>query len=428
MSRSVLFILGIAVFCALGLVILLGTSAPLLTRLAGTPSQVQLSFYGATTAPAGFLLLLFSGLVAFVSWKGASLREVLRSSRRSLIVGAAAVAVALGFGARDAGSLVLLLAAGFCADMNLQAVMRKARSGKLGGAGGYLAHVGVGIMMAGVVVSGNYAKTQRVNLKVDEPTRVGNATLTFLRVVPGTAERKTAMEVRVETARGKTWYAYPKMYENSKTGQLMANPDIRNGPFADLYMAPQQYDPGRPEIVGRDVRLAKGTTTNIDGTGFTFRDFNADRAAMMRGEKKVLVLTDLTITPADGTQHDATVKHVFHLDGGASEAEELEVPAVSPNDGAVVLRLTGISKNPADEFQAATVESLSVEVTRKPLIALVWAGFYVMMAGGILAFVKRSGEARRAVIAAERDAEPRREPAVAATGPAVPAHTRSRLE
>ena len=438
LSRSVLMILGIAAFCALGLVILLGTSAPLLTRVSGTPSQVQTSFYGATTTPAGFLLLLLAGLVAFVSWRGVSLKEVLTSARRSLVVAAVAVAVALGFGARDVASLVMLLTAVFCADMNLQAVLRKARNGKLGGAGGYLAHVGVGIMLAGVVVSGNYAKIQRVNLKVNTPTRVGDASLTFLRLVPGTAERKQAMEVRVETARGKTFYAYPKMYENSKTGQLMANPSIRNGAFSDLYIAPQEYDPGRSEVVGRDVRLTKGTTTNIDGTGFTFREFNADRAAMMRGEKKVLILTDLTITPSDGSQHEATVKSTFYLDGRQTEADEVEIPgvpggkmrvlAVSPNDGAVVLRLTGVSKNPADEFQAATVESLSVEVTRKPLIALVWAGFYVMMAGGILAFVKRSGEARRAVIAAERDAEPRPEPAVPATGPAMPAHTRSRLE
>ena len=33
-----------------------------------------------------------------------------------------------------------------------------------------------------------------------------------------------------------------------------------------------------------------------------------------------------------------------------------------------MLRLTGVSKNPADEFHAATVESLSVDA-RKPLIA-----------------------------------------------------------
>jgi cytochrome c-type biogenesis protein CcmF len=439
LSRSVLLILGIAVFCALGLVILLGTSAPILTRLSGTPSQVQTAFYGKTTAPAGFLLVLLSGLVAFVSWKGSTAREILSSSRRSLAVAAVVLVAALGFGARGIEPLLLLTTAAFAADMNLQAVLRKASNGKLGGAGGYLAHVGVGIMLAGVVISGAYARSQRLTLKVNTPAKVGDTTLTFLRVVPATSRSKQAMEVRVDTAGGKTFYAYPKMYENSRTGQLMANPSIKSSAVTDLYIAPQQYDPGQPQVVGRDVRLTKGTTTNIDGTGFTFRDFNADRSAMMRGEKTVLVLTDLTITPPDGSQHDLTVKYVFHLDGAQAEAEELEIPgvpggklrilAVSPNDGAVVVRLTGVSKNPADEFQAATVESLSLEVTRKPLIALVWGGFYVMMAGGLLAFIKRSGEARRAVVeAGHAMAETRAEPPVGATGPAVPVHTRSRLE
>jgi hypothetical protein len=216
----------------------------------------------------------------------------------------------------------------------------------------------------------------------------------------------------------------------------MANPAIKSSALMDLYVAPQEYDPGQPETIGRDVRLVKGTTTNIDGTGFTFRDFNADRSAMMRGEKTVLVLTDLTITPPDGSSHDLTVRYVFHMDGREAEAEEPDIPgvpggkvrvmAVSPNDGAVVLRLTGVSKNPADEFHAATVESLSVDVTRKPLIALVWAGFYVMMAGGLLAFVRRAGEARRAVLEASEKPVSVGGP-VPATGPAIPAHTRSPL-
>jgi hypothetical protein len=157
----------------------------------------------------------------------------------------------------------------------------------------------------------------------------------------------------------------------------------------------------------------------------------------MRGEKAVLVLTDVTITPPDGSKHDVTLKYVFHLDGRGPETEAVPMPgvagatmqvlAVSPNDGAVALRLRGISKNPADEFQAATTESLSVEVTRKPLISLVWGGFYVMMAGAFLAFVKRSREARKAVVAAEATPTERAESPVAATGPVVPAHTRSEL-
>ena len=69
------------------------------------------------------------------------------------------------------------------------------------------------------------------------------------------------------------------------------------------------------------TQLHECMTTNIDGTAFTFRDFNADRSAMMRGEKTVLVLTDLTITPSDGSQHDMTIRYVFHMDGRGAEAD-----------------------------------------------------------------------------------------------------------
>ena len=292
-------------------------------------------------------------------------------------------------------------------------------------------------MLAGIVISGVYARSTRVMLPVNEPVKVEGSRLTFLRVIPGTATSKQAMEVRVETAKGKTWYAYPKMYVNTKTNQMMANPAIRNSALLDFYVAPQSYDPGQPEQIGRDVRLTKGTTTAIEGTGFTFRDFNADRSAMMQGGKTILVLTDVTVTPPGGGKHDVTLRYVYHLDGQEPEAADVDIPgvpggtmrvvAVSPNDGAVVLRMLGVSRDPAAEHQAATRESLSVDVTRKPLIALVWGGFYVMMAGAFLAFVKRSREARRATLLAESQAAAPAREAVRPTGPAIPVHTRSRL-
>jgi cytochrome c-type biogenesis protein CcmF len=438
LSRSVFFILGIAVLCALSFVILLGTSAPLLTRLTGNPSQVQTSFYTKTTIPAAILLALLAGLVAFVSWKGETWKKLAESSRRSLLVAAAGIVVAFLVGARERTSLVILFFALFAADMNLRAVIRKVRGGKFGGAGGYLAHVGLGIMLAGIVVSGVYARSTRITLPRNQPVRVEGSKLTFLRVVPGTATSKQAMEVRVETAKGKTYYAYPKMYVNTRTNQLMSNPAIKNSALADFYIAPQSYDPGQAEQVGRDVRLTRGTTTAIEGTGFTFRDFNADRSSMMQGGKTVLVLTDVTVTPPDGTKHDVTLRYVFHLDGQEAEAQDVDIPglpgarmrvvAVSPNDGAVVLRMLGVSKDKASEYQAATHESLSVDVTRKPLIALVWGGFYVMIAGAFLAFIKRAREARHATLQAEaRSAAAPARAAAAPTGPAIPAHSRSVL-
>jgi hypothetical protein len=246
---------------------------------------------------------------------------------------------------------------------------------------------------------------------VNVPVNVQGRKLTFLRVVPGSATAKQAMEVRVDSPGGKTEFAYPKMYVNSRTGQLMANPAIRNSVVSDFYVAPQSYDPGTPEQLGREVRLVKGTTTNIDGVGYTFREFNADRSAMMQGGSTILVLTELTITPPDGSTRDLTLKSVFHMDGKPRESTVSDIPgvaggraevlSVSPNDGSVIVKLTGVSKDPKDEYRAATTESLSVDVTTKPLISLVWGGFYVMMAGALLALVKRAKEASRATAGAE---------------------------
>src|SRR6266545_2324984 len=115
LSRSVFFILGIAVLCALGFVILLGTSAPLVTRLTGNPSQVQTSFYTKTTIPAAILLALLAGLVPFVSWKGEEWKQLAGNCRRSLLVAAAGIAVAAAVGAREPMSLVILFTALFLA-------------------------------------------------------------------------------------------------------------------------------------------------------------------------------------------------------------------------------------------------------------------------------------------------------------------------
>ena len=123
LSRSVFFILGIAAFCALSFVILLGTSAPLVTRLSGNPSQVQNRFYALTTTPAALMLILLSGLVPFVSWKGTGAWELLKNSRRSLLVAAGGLVISLLLGGRDPLALVVVFAALFAADMNLRAVL-----------------------------------------------------------------------------------------------------------------------------------------------------------------------------------------------------------------------------------------------------------------------------------------------------------------
>ena len=67
-----------------------------------------------------------------------------------------------------------------------------------------------------------------------------------------------------------------------------------------------------------------------------------------------------------------------------------------PGGGALVI--SGINAtNGAVQLEAAGVASpmkLSVDVTRKPLIQLVWFGLYVVILGGVLSTAQRLREMR----------------------------------
>ncbi len=76
---------------------------------------------------------------------------------------------------------------------------------------------------------------------------------------------------------------------------------------------------------------------------------------------------------------------------------QVRICRVSPNDGAVELEFLGLA--PGGDARPAVPETLSIDVTTKPLIGLVWGGFYVMMFGGLLALAKRAKDARQTAMA-----------------------------
>ncbi len=298
LSRSVLFIIGVAALVGLGLVILLGTSSPLITRLSGKPSQVSNDFYRLTATPGGFLLALLFALVPFVSWKGETASSLWKSASRSLAIALAVVVFAAVVGAHRPEALLFVAVTAFGFDMNLRAVIRKARNGKFGGAGGYLAHVGVSIMLAGIVLSALYAVSQRIALPKNTPVSVAGYTMTFTSVIPPTETTKQSMEVLVRSPKGKIFYAYPKMYINTRTNQLMANPSIKSNPVMDLYISPQEYDPGAPMKLGKELTLRKGQSTTLGGFAIRFDEFEVDRSKMTEGVKELEIRSHLTITPS----------------------------------------------------------------------------------------------------------------------------------
>ncbi len=255
-SRTVFFVLAISALLGTAAMILLGTSAPLITRLATKPSQVGPAFYNKVTLPIGILLAMLLSLVPYLQWRGASVEFRKRMTAAGLLaIVATAVGVALGaFGVLYVAFLFVSLFAFFS---NLLKTIDEFRKKRIRVAGGYLAHVGLGLMLAGIITSSAFDRTEKVVLSLGEGKQVMGYTLTFKGVDKPTPTARDAMMVEVRDAGGKAYVARPLMFRNEKSNQLVANPDVKVRLTHDVYVSPIEFDPGRP-AEGNTIELGEG--------------------------------------------------------------------------------------------------------------------------------------------------------------------------
>jgi cytochrome c-type biogenesis protein CcmF len=390
LSRGTFMVLATITLTTAALVILAGTSAPLLTRVMENPGQVGPSFYNRVNLPIALLVAGLLAVVPYLTWRGETARAV---ARKLLWPGVAAVVVTVAaaiWRVNQPLHLLFVLLATLALASNAQKAAGKARAGGLAGAGGYLAHVGVGIILLGILASAGYDRSAKVTLVQGVPQRVDDMTLTFVRYIPRHGREKESMEVEV-ARQGERFKVYPKFFVNSRTRQLMVNPDIRTTALLDLYVSPIEYDPGQPRL-----ELAQGESGAVAGTQVRFVRFDlqaeGNALAQMAAGRPITIGAQLEVTQNGRT---IAVRPLYRLDPADGRVESPPMPlpgggavmvsAINASAGKVLLDLGGIA-NPG---------RLSLDVTRKPLIGMVWGGLYVVLAGGILSTINRLRQVRK---------------------------------
>ncbi len=375
------------------LVITVGTSAPLLTRFLDDPGQVGPEFYNRVNLPIALLVAFLLACVPYLTWRGNQRGELLRK----LVVPGVFALVVDGRGGESGRCATPSTC---CSSSWLRwpspATSRRPSSwcaarAAWPAAGGYLAHVGVGVILLGFIASSGYDQSAKVTLEQGVAREVDGLTLTFNRFLPRTAEEKERMEILVEHANGSTYLAYPKFFLNDRTRQLMVNPDIKTTPLQDLYISPIEYDPGQPVL-----ELARGASGEAGEIGVRFADFDlqveGNALAKMAAGEPMTIGADLEITRGGRSQR---VKALYRMNPTTGQVET--PPTSLPGGGEVTL--TGINAQAAPSSSpspaSATRPKLSIDVTRKPLIKLVWYGLYVVLLGGALATVQRFRQARK---------------------------------
>jgi cytochrome c-type biogenesis protein CcmF len=370
------------------LVILAGTSAPILTRFMENPGQVGPSFYNRVNLPIAILIALLLSAVPYVSWKGNPPGEILRK-----MIGPLAFAVVLSVSAafwavREPLHLLFVFLAGLALATNLHKTILKYRANGLRGAGGYLAHVGVGIILLGIIASSGYDESTKVTLELGKPRQMGSSTLTFRRFIPRVGREKEGMEILVQKAGGKEFVVRPRLFMNDRTRQVMVNPDIRSTMLQDYYVSPIEIDPGEAGTIdlaqGRQDRLGD---RQVRFDGFELQAEGGNAMAAMAAGRPITIVTKVTVTRDGKTE---TVQPVYRFNPATGEVDN---PMTSLASGGTVLVAGIVPMNQTVRLQI-NEPRLSIDVTRKPLIKLVWYGFYVVLFGGLIALTHRFREAR----------------------------------
>jgi cytochrome c-type biogenesis protein CcmF len=193
LSREALFLVNNLLLIALCFVVFWGTFFPLISQaLSGSKSAVGPPWFDRYTVPLAFALVLTMGLGQLAAWRGSSLGRLARWSRAPVLAAAAATAAAVLLGAAHqpwalavwaasaftVAGAIREVAAGAAArrrmlgeSLSLGAVRTVARNRRR--FGGFLAHSGVALLLAGAGFSSAFSTAREVTLRPGQTVRLG---------------------------------------------------------------------------------------------------------------------------------------------------------------------------------------------------------------------------------------------------------------
>lgn len=438
LSRHTTLVLMMLTFVITGVVVAFGTSMPWISALGGLNAALERvfgnafditntdvasgqplpdgrfalrgDFFERTTSPLAFILALLMAVGPLLGWRGSHPRTLLLLLRWPAVAGIVLTSVGMFLGVRDVWSVIFLLVATFAFGTNLIMLVRTMRDGWLR-IGGYLAHIGMALLLVGLIGSYVYAEPeQRLQIPQGETQTVLGRSFTFWGYEERPDGRNVArLEVDKQTAQ--PFVAAPEIYLDEPMQTWVRRPAIKRSVWQDLYIAPENYQPARDP---NTADLAPGQSATIGPYQLRFDKFGTQQP-LVEGQDVVELGALLTIT-RDTTVQTVTPK--IRIDVAQGQFTPLPVPL---GDGTT---LVFENFNPGAQLARLRVNGLNLPtepayvvfaVSTKPAIALVWLGATLIAVGGGMAVARRRWEAFGAT-----DPAPRGVPRAGGWAPRLP--------
>ncbi|MCY4205503.1 MAG: cytochrome c biogenesis protein CcsA, partial [Bacteroidetes bacterium] len=404
LSREFLVFCGAVLLTVVATVVILGTSAPIFGKLFNNnPAGVPIDFYNDWTLPLTVGILFLAGLGQLFWWNKMSIQKINRVLVWPVLLAVLSTVIVLIFTPFAAETvsegqnfwhrhgygiqlMLLLFVSFFALYGNLSVLLRVAR-GNTRLAGGALAHIGLAIMVIGIIASSGFSRaisdaprgSERNNFVVEkgQPVRVAGYEVSYIGTEPG--ERgHTRFLLDITDPRGDSFRLKPVAYE-SNTGQWIQHPDLKPYFEKDIFVAVtprEMLDDGNSNS---ELVLQRGQSSLVDNGNYrvTFIGFETrlDLQPLLSEEElertEIAVGAVLQIAEMSTGFIDQIIPvYVIRTDRSLNPivAEHKGIgyyfTGMNVDTGEITLSLDG----------ATTADYVVVQAHEKPAISLVWIG------------------------------------------------------
>jgi cytochrome c-type biogenesis protein CcmF len=274
--------------------------------------------------------------------------------------------------------------------VNITRLVEVRRNWKL--IGGFLTHIGVGLMLIGIIFSNRGTTTALLLPEKGEAMESHGYKFQYLGLDQKTAD-KAYLKIKVWKD-GESFIARPSM-QRTRDG-MMRSPYIKVKPLGDLYIAPEELRMmGQSNVTPSIVIDQKGNRTSppvkIPGT---------DVELKLLGMQVEGRLAQLQVVQP-GREPD--VVQVQEGNPIVVGGRQLEFGGFSaPKGHGIAGAAFGVNINVLDPTSRTAAR---VKVSNKPLISVLWAGVILVLFGGTIAIFRRTKENRKILKARAEDPE-----------------------
>jgi len=443
LSREFMTFTGSMLLLILGLVIILGTSSPVLGRLfVDNPTPPEMAFYNQWSMPIVIIMALFTVLGQHLFWKRYTWESLAGVLTIPLILTSIASVLSIVLGdVRSIYYMVFIFAAWFAVIGNAAVIvdLMKRKPKLIGGA---LNHIGFGVLLLGILASSVYTESLLDERTANYNQRIAQGDVYDEEGFPVTTPREMfEMELNSpklinekwmvtyegyelsdspragqQTYRlkfepidgGRTFYMNPEVYPMLTTSTMdniewSVDPHVRTGWTSDiyLYVAGSKYVQQENERVAamgemqpavdqeddkQTVEINKGETAEAGEFSFTFQEFLPAEENQLPDDTQIGIRSLIRVEHVpSGEAYEVEPLFAVYTEEGRSftYAPTLEIERWS-------LKVQFTSVLPESDSIELTVEGLSqsfeedwilVVAEIKPFVSVVWLGTFLLMGG-----------------------------------------------